>query len=73
MKANGLDEISIQEIMLLASLSKEGWWGANAILAKLAKKAADGDKVRNPSAFAHSCVKNCRDSMPNGWGPGTKP
>ncbi len=73
MKAHGLDEVSMQEVMLVASLSKDGWWGANSILAKLAKKSADGDKIRNPSAFAHSCVKNCRDPMPNGWGFSGKP
>ena len=65
----GGDEVSQQELLLLAALSPEGWLAANSVLAKLAKKAAVAEAIRNPSAFVHACVMNARGAIPNGWFP----
>ena len=69
LQAQGVDEISQQELFLLASLSHEGWYAANSVLAKLAKKTADGEVIRNPSAFVHACVINARGTIQHGWFP----
>ena len=65
----GVDVVSQQELFLLAALSTDGWYAANSVLAKLAKKTADGEQVRNVSAFVHACVQNARRSIPHGWFP----
>ena len=69
LKDHTVDDNAIAEIFLVAQLSEAGWWAANAILAKLAKKAADGEVVQNSSGFVHRCVHNARAQLPHGWGP----
>ena len=69
MVEQGVDVVSQQELFLLAALSTDGWYAANSVLAKLAKKTADGEQVRNVSAFVHACVQNARRSIPHGWFP----
>ena len=58
-----VDDTAQQELYLLAQYSGRGAQMANHVLSKVLKKIADGDQVRNWSAFVHSCVKSARHDL----------
>ena len=58
----GVDITAQQELFLLSQAGPVDYRHANGMLAKLLKKEADGEELRNPSAFLHSCIKNCRNA-----------
>ena len=58
-----VDTVAQQELYLLAQCSADGAFAANHILSKVLKKIADGDHVRNFSAFVHACVKTERHDL----------
>ena len=37
--------------------------GANNIISKLIKKMSDGERLNNPSAFAHKRINNARKKL----------
>jgi hypothetical protein len=59
----GVDNTAQQELYLLAQFSQLGAKAANHVISKVLKKVADGDQVRNWSAFVHSCVKTARHDL----------
>ncbi|HIE68684.1 MAG TPA: hypothetical protein EYP98_00190 [Planctomycetes bacterium] len=59
----GVDDTSQKELALLSQLSWEGAEESNQIISKLLKKHADGEEVRNPSAFVHRAVQNARNGL----------
>ena len=58
----GVDRTSRQELFLLSQLPN-GAEEANNIVAKFLKKSADHERLDNPSAFLHSCVRNVRHTL----------
>jgi hypothetical protein len=62
-----VDDTAQQELYLLAQYSNRGAQMANHVLSKVLKKIADGDQVRNWSAFVHSCVKSARHELDASW------
>jgi len=60
-----VDAASQHSIFALAQASGEGRQRAFAVMTKLFKKAADGERIANSSAFVWSSVKRAWDSM--GW------
>ncbi len=63
LKEHGVDSTARQELFCLAQFSEHGYREANSIMAKLLKKAADGERLGNISGFVHRCVLNARDNM----------
>ena len=63
----GVDKPACQSLFLLASLNEQGWQQANAILAKLCKKAGEGSLPENCSAFVARAVLNALANVPGGW------
>ena len=63
LRDHGVDEDAQHGIFLLSQHSPTGYKCANAIMAKLYKKASDKEWLDNPSAFVHVCVKNNRTNL----------
>ena len=68
LKALKYDDLSIQELYLLAQHSPIGYQEANTLISKLLKKAADGIELGSPGAYLHSAILKVRHS---GVLPGT--
>ena len=62
------DDLSIQELYLLAQHSPIGYQEANTIISKLLKKAADKVEIGSPGAYLHAAILKVRHS---GVLPGT--
>ena len=58
-----VDQTAQQELYCLAQFSGNGAKAANHVISKVLNKIADGDQVRNWSAFVHSCVKSARHDL----------
>ena len=58
LKDKGADSASIQNVFALAQYSEEGYFEANALIAKVIKKEADGETINNISGFLHKCSQN---------------
>jgi hypothetical protein len=59
----GVDDLAQKSLFLLAQLGDEGAKKANSVVAKLLKKAADGEQINNASAMVHSCCKSARHQI----------
>ena len=68
LRSAGVDDGARATLFLLAQLHEQGWHAANAIIAKLSKKKADGEVLQNPSGFVHRCAQNARAKVEHGWG-----
>ena len=53
----------MQELFLYSQLGNAEYRNANGIVAKLLKKYADGEAIKNPSGFVHACVINARNRL----------
>ena len=63
LRNEGVDEDACKSLILLAQHSDDGYRAANALLAKITKKRADGEILTNPSGFIHKCSLNARHSI----------
>ena len=63
LRNEGVDDNACKGLILLAQHSDDGYRAANALIAKLAKKRADGEVLTNPSGFIHKCSLNARHSI----------
>ena len=61
-----VDDAAQKSLFILAQSSEEGYKSACGLIAKIYKKEANGQEIKNPSAFIHkSCMKTW-DTL--GWG-----
>ena len=58
-----IDDIAQMQLYLLAQLSDDGAWRANAIVGKLLTKRGKGETINNPSHFVHKCIQTARKVM----------
>ena len=58
-----VDHVAQKELWLLAQMSEDGKVASNSIIAKILKKAADGETFNNASAFVHTACKNARHRL----------